>query len=245
MRLGAAVGATRDVIDVAVFRVEKTRDYTVMSNCHLGDKRLTLKAKGLMSFMLSLPDDWDYTIKGMAALHADGIDSIRTALVELGRYGYMERRRNRDAHGRLRDTEYVIFETPQDGGQGSLPRLDFPILEKPILEKPTQENPTQINTKERSTKESNTNPTKDEGGFALGRYGNVRLSDADMASLSLEFGEGLSARIERLSEYMETSGKAYRNHAATIRSWAKRDAERNAQPARKSVDYGYEEGDVL
>ena len=73
----------------------------------------------------------------------------------------------------------------------------------------------------------------------------MRLSDADMASLSLEFGEGLSARIERLSEYMETSGKAYRNHAATIRSWAKRDAERNAQPARKSVTTATKKASVL
>ncbi|MBU5406504.1 helix-turn-helix domain-containing protein [Paraeggerthella hongkongensis] len=229
---------------MTVFRVEKTRDYTVMSNCHLRDKRLTLKAKGLMSFMLSLPDDWDYTIKGMAALHPDGIDSIRTALNELEEYGYMVRARRRDAGGRLRDTEYVIYESP---------RLDLPILEnptqaEPILENPTQvfptqENPTQRSTKGTSTKESNTNLKKNEEKKALGRYGNVRLSDSELESLGDEFPEDLDARIERLGEYMESSGRSYKSHAATIRSWAARDAERAASPTK--LDYRCDDGECL
>lgn len=86
---------------MAVFRVEKTRDYTVMSNHHLKNRTLSLKAKGLMSLMLSLPDDWDYTLKGLAKLCCDGVDSVRNAVVQLETEGYIMRRQGRDAHGRL------------------------------------------------------------------------------------------------------------------------------------------------
>ena len=92
---------------MAIFRVEKTRDFTVMSNHHLKNKTLSLKAKGLQSLMLSLPDGWDYSLKGLAKICKDGVDSISAALVELERQGYLTRRRLRDANGRLGDTEYV------------------------------------------------------------------------------------------------------------------------------------------
>jgi len=119
-------------------RIEKTRDYTVMANHHLRNKALSLKAKGLLSYMLSLPEDWNYTLSGLATSCKDGLDSVRQAVSELETYGYVVRSRIRDARGRLRDTEYVVYESPVP----VKPALDEPIEEKPVQEEPVLENPT-------------------------------------------------------------------------------------------------------
>ena len=124
---------------MAVFRVERNKGYTVMSNHHLRNKELSLKAKGLLSQMLSLPEDWDYTLKGLSLINREKIDAIREAIKELERAGYIVRSRERDEKGRLRGADYVIFEQPQP------PMPDLPTLENPTLEKPTLENPTQLN----------------------------------------------------------------------------------------------------
>ena len=136
---------------MSVFRVEKNKGYTVMSNHHLRNHTLSLKAKGLLSQMLSLPDDWDYTLQGLAQINKESIDAIREAVRELERAGYIKRSRERDERGCLRGTVYTIYEqphaepTPEEPTQEK-PALDNPILEKPMLEKPTLENPTQLNT---------------------------------------------------------------------------------------------------
>ncbi len=98
---------------MAVFRVERNKGYTVMSNHHLRNKELSLKAKGLLSQMLSLPEDWDYTLKGLSLINREKIDAIREAIRELERAGYIVRSRERDEKGRLRGADYVIFEQPQ------------------------------------------------------------------------------------------------------------------------------------
>ena len=137
---------------MSVFRVEKNKGYTVMSNHHLRNHTLSLKAKGLLSQMLSLPEDWDYTLKGLAQINRESIDAIREAVRELEQAGYITRSRERDTRGCLRGTVYTIYEQPHAGptseepAQAS-PTLDNPILEKPMLEKPTLENPMQLNTK--------------------------------------------------------------------------------------------------
>ena len=96
-----------------VFRVERNKNFTVMANYHLKDKRLSLKAKGLLSVMLSLPDDWNYNMKGLARLSRDGLDSVRSTVKELERYGYVSRRRIRTETGhQLADTEYLVRECP-------------------------------------------------------------------------------------------------------------------------------------
>ena len=93
---------------MAVFRVERNKGYTVMSNHHLRNKELSLKAKGLLSQMLSLPEDWDYTLKGLSLINREKIDAIREAIKELERAGYIVRSRERDEKGRLRGADYVI-----------------------------------------------------------------------------------------------------------------------------------------
>lgn len=122
---------------MAVFRVERNTGYTVMSNHHLRNKDLSLKAKGLLSQMLSLPDDWDYTLAGLACINRESIDAIRSAIRELEAAGYIARSRERDKKGRLRGAEYVIYEQPV-----SIP----PVQEDPASEKPTSENPMLDNT---------------------------------------------------------------------------------------------------
>ena len=97
-----------------VFRVEKTANYTVMSNTHLKDRRLSYKSKGLLSVILSLPPDWDYTITGLAVIAADGVDSVKTAIKELEQYGYVTRTQLRDERGRMAQNEYRVYENPTD-----------------------------------------------------------------------------------------------------------------------------------
>ena len=144
-----------------VFRVEKNKGYTVMSNHHLRNHTLSLKAKGLLSQMLSLPDDWDYTLQGLAQINKESIDAIREAVRDLERAGYIKRSRERDERGCLRGTVYTIYEqphaepTPEEPTQEK-PALDNPTLEKPMLGLPTLENPTQLNTKRKNKEKQNT-----------------------------------------------------------------------------------------
>lgn len=142
---------------MAVFRVQKTKDFTVMSNHHLKNKDLSLRAKGLLSVMLSLPEEWDYTLKGLAQISKEGLDAVRAAVRELEAFGYVERRRMRNVKGQLTDTEYLIHEFPVL----SEPAEDEPILENPTLDIPTQDEPvqgksTQLNTNKSNTEISNT-----------------------------------------------------------------------------------------
>ena len=126
---------------MAVFRIEKTRDYTVMSNHHLRDMSLSLKAKGLLSLMLSLPENWDYTMKGLARICKDGIDSISGGIRELEEHGYLIRERVRGANGQLGSIEYTILEQPKE---------PTPAQVNPTLVTPVQEEPAQLN-KDRSS----------------------------------------------------------------------------------------------
>ena len=133
---------------MAVFRVERNTGYTVMSNHHLRNKELTLKAKGLLSQMLSLPEDWDYTLAGLSHINREKIDAIREAVKELEKAGYIVRSRERDEKGRLRGADYVIYEQPQPKEPEAATSSEQP----PTSDLPTLENPTQLN-KDISSKE--------------------------------------------------------------------------------------------
>ena len=142
---------------MAVFRVERTRDYTVMSNYHLRDKNLSLKAKGLLSQMLSLPEDWDYTLAGLSYINRESKDAIRSAVNELEKAGYVQRRQTTDANGKFSANEYIIHECPVTPA----PSLEKPLSENPTTDnpstgKPLSENPTQINTKKSRKEKQNT-----------------------------------------------------------------------------------------
>ena len=154
---------------MAVFRIEKTRDYTVMSNHHLRNTNLSLKAKGLLSLMLSLPDGWDYTTRGLACICKDGVDSICAGVRELEEQGYVIRERVRNSNGQLGAIEYTILEQPrppqpkQEKPERENPVQAFPVLDSPVLEEPEQENPAQLNTKKSSKETSKTDLSSTEG----------------------------------------------------------------------------------
>ena len=137
---------------MAVFRIERTRDYTVMSNHHLRNANLSLKAKGLLSMMLSLPEDWNYTTRGLAKICKEGVDAIGAALRELERTGYIVRYQKRDKNGRITDTEYVIYEQPQPGTPQ--PDMASPDTENPDMVKPDTEKPAELNIEKSNTEKS-------------------------------------------------------------------------------------------
>ena len=140
---------------MAVFRIERTRDYTVMSNHHLRNEKLSLKAKGLLSMMLSLPEDWNYTTRGLAKICKEGVDAIGGALRELETAGYIVRHQMRDRQGRISDTEYVIYEQPQPKNPDTpQPDTDSPDTENPYLEKPDTEKPAELNIDKSNTQKS-------------------------------------------------------------------------------------------
>lgn len=160
---------------MAVFRVERTRDYTVICNHHLKDMNLSLKAKGLLSIMLSLPDTWNYTTRGLAAICKEGVDAIRSGIQELEKAGYIIRRRLRGPDGRITDTEYVIYEqpiqpntppapeepdAPSPGAEGPdmpAPHTENPYAVGPGAVAPFAGNPAQLNINQVSTDGSKTN----------------------------------------------------------------------------------------
>ena len=168
---------------MAVFRVEKTNDYTVMANHHLRNHALSLKAKGLLSQMLSLPEDWDYTLSGLAEINRESKDAIRAAVQELEQAGYIQRRQTQDKGGKFAGNEYVIREIPcppdtdtqeEPPEESGEPLLDFPSTEKPstekpssekpLTEKPSSENPTQLN-KDISSKDIKEKNKKEKPGL--------------------------------------------------------------------------------
>ena len=141
---------------MAVFRIEKTRDYTVMSNHHLRNTDLSLKAKGLLSLMLSLPEEWDYTTKGLARICKDGVDSICAGVRELEDHGYVAQERVRNANGQLGAIEYTILEQPRppEPKREKTERAN-PVQANPVLDNPEQEKPAQLNIDISSTEISN------------------------------------------------------------------------------------------
>lgn len=133
---------------MSIIRVHKTKNFTVMSNYHFKEKKMSLKAKGLLSLMLSLPDDWNYSISGLVALSKDGKDSVMSALSELEKFGYLHREKVVNAKGQFSGIEYNIFEEPQE---------EFPVAGNQNAgnqhaENPTSEKPPLLNTNKLNTK---------------------------------------------------------------------------------------------
>lgn len=129
-----------------IMRTEKNKNYTVMGNYHLRDKELSLKAKGLLSIMLSLPDGWNFSISGLSTLSSDGESAVRATLKELENNGYLKRNKVR-RNGKITDCEYIVYE--QKTANNS-------VDANPVVENPHVDNSTQLNTKEINTKELNT-----------------------------------------------------------------------------------------
>lgn len=141
-----------------VIRVNRTKNYTVMSKYHLKEKEMSLKAKGLLSLMLSLPDDWDYSIDGLVTLSKDGKDSVMNALIELEKFKYLKRTKLTNEKGQFAGYDYDIYEKPYTEN----PQMEKPCSENPNTENPNTENPPQLNTNKLNTYELNTNELNKE-----------------------------------------------------------------------------------
>ena len=207
-----------------IIRVNRTNNYTVMSNYHFKEKQMSLKAKGLLSLMLSLPDDWDYSIDGLVTLSKDGKDSVMNALIELEKFRYLKRTKLTNEKGQFAGYDYDIYEKPY---------TENPQMEKPCSENPNTENPTQLNTNELNTNELNTNKLNKEKckkekpsdtptathtqKHKYGEYKNVLLTDEEYNKI-IAMQDGKEA-IEYLSEYIEMKGYKARSHYLCILKW--------------------------
>ena len=189
---------------MAVFRVERNTGYTVMSNHHLRNKELSLKAKGLLSQMLSLPEDWDYTLSGLSYINRESIDAIRTAVWELEKAGYITRRQGRDEKGKMTAIEYTIYEQPQP------PELDCPVLENPTADNPILENPTTDNP----TSENPMQLNKDKLITEKQKKGGLNTDSIPIHSpnpLPLDEDEAEAPPPERTGSRKETAYQIYRD----------------------------------
>lgn len=213
-----------------------------MSNYHFKDKTLSLKAKGLLSQMLSLPEDWDYTIAGLVAINKEKESAIKSTLKELKKQGYLEiiKLMPNQTESGLIEYIYNIHEQPIKKNQG----VENQGVENQPLENQEVENHTQLNTNILNTNILNTNnnniyaPIQKkavETRHKYGEYKNVLLTDTDLEKLKTEFASDWQQRIEKLSIYKASTGKSYKNDLATIRNWARRDKEEKQQPVKKAV----------
>ena len=208
---------------MSVMRVHKTANFTVMSNYHFKEKKMSLKAKGLLSLMLSLPEDWDYSVAGLTKLSKDGKDGVMTALGELEKFGYLTRTRLVNDKGQFDGIEYNIFEQSQEK-----PVAEKPISDNSISENPISENPQQLNTINiKELKESNIK------GLSTKEMVECEIPDAELRKLYFDYidlREEMNApltpkgmrmlidRCERLSEYRTSVQKAILE-TAIINNW--------------------------
>ena len=222
-----------------VFRVEKNSNYTTMCNYHLRDQGLSLKGKGLLSMLLSLPDTWNYSVRGLSSITPDGVDGVLTALKELERLGYLERNQQRESNGRMGRAEYVIYEMPRKKPCSESPCTEKPYTVNPDTDTPVTENPAQLSTNRTSTETINKREKK-EIQHRYGSYENVLLSDTEYGKLRQEFHSTKAISQPTCGTASERGFHRQENHLATIRSWAKRE-----KPKYNPADYTFEEGDSL
>jgi len=210
---------------MAFLRKEHKESYTCISN-DVFRSNLSLKARGMLCTMLSLPDDWEFSENGLQAILKDGQTSVRSAIKELEAAGFLSRTRERDESGRMGRCIWIVS--------------DYPRFENPNLVNSNLGNEPQLSTKESSTNKSTTKEQKRETRHKFGEYENVLLSDSDLQKLKAEFPTDWEKRIERLSNYMESKGVTYKNHLATIRNWARRDEEKNASKKTSRSESSWE-----
>lgn len=203
-----------------VFRVEKNRDYSTINNTILRDRDISLKAKGLLVTMLSLPDEWVYSIEGLTKILKEGKDSIRSAIKELEEHGYVTRVQDRNSQGSFSGYIYIIRETPFQGNA----EVD-PLAENPTTVNATTENPTQLNTKIINTNQLTTTKRDSNSSFLRGGLKeHVLLLPLELKWLDEVYGfERVRLMIQRLDHYIEKTGTYYPNHFDVIRRWIEQD----------------------
>ena len=226
---------------MAIFRVNKNKDYTVMSNYHLKDKNMSFKAKGMLSMMLSLPDDWDYSVAGLTQISKENEKAIKIILNELKELGYLritKLKPNETKSGRI-EYIYDIYEMSECKKQEYQKQgVEFQEVEKQEVEKQEVEKVGQINTNIQNTKKQNTNIQNTDIKREYGEFKNVLLTDDEYKKV-----EELNAlsQIENLSSYMASTGKRYKDHYATIKNWDRRDKQKEEEDKYKGMSYREQE----
>lgn len=225
---------------MAIFRVNKNKNYTVMSNYHLKDVNMSFKAKGLLSMMLSLPDDWDYSIAGLSKISKENEKAIKTILDELKELGYLRIVKlmpNETKSGRI---EYIydiyemsIYKKQEYQKQG----VEFQEVEKQGVEKQEVEKVGQLNTNIQNTKKQNTKKTNTDNKRVYGEFKNVLLTDEEYKKI--EEINALS-QIENLSSYIASIGKKYKDHYATILNWDRREKQKNKKEYKSFREMEYD-----
>lgn len=208
------------MIEISVIRVIKNRNYTVMSNTHLKDKRLSLKAIGLLSVVLSLPDDWHYTVNGLVGIVKDGERAVNGALSELKENGYLRIEKlypNKDGRNKI-EYQYIFSETPQDLQNVPLEQdiQNVGLHNVGLQDVGLQNVGTYKDTNKQNTNKLNTNT---QSKHKYGEYQHVLLTDKEHTHLLDLYGDSLDEHIKILDEYIETSGKKYKNHSLVIQKW--------------------------
>lgn len=209
---------------MAVIRVEKNSNYTVMANHHLRDD-LSLKAKGLMSVMLSLPDNWDYSVAGLTAISQESKPTINKCLKELESKGYLVRKQKRNENNnQFAEIEYILYENP-------------------CTKNVYTENFPQLNTKQLNTNKLNTNniyaEKKKETKHKYGEFGKVKLTDEQYKKMQTDYPNHYQTLIKKLDEYKESSGRIYKNDYLVMTkedSWVKREVMKNQANATFTWD---------
>lgn len=201
---------------MAVIRVNNTKGFTVMNKYHFQDKEISLKAKGLLGLMLSLPSNWDYSVNGLVAIVKENKAAVQTALKELEEHKYLKRTRVQDETGRF-DYIYDIYEKPYD----KLPWTENQCTDIQCTEIQCTENQPQINTNKQNTNKQNTKElnTNKQSKHKYGEYQHVLLTDKEHTHLVELYGSSLDEHIKILDEYIETSGKNYKNHSLVLQKW--------------------------
>lgn len=203
-----------------MIRVIKNKNYTVMSNTHLKDKRLSLKAIGLLSVVLSLPDDWHYTVNGLVGIVKDGERAVNGALSELKENGYLRIEKlypNKDGRSKI-EYQYIFSETPQDLQNVPLEQniQNVGLHNVGLQDVGLQNVGTYKDTNKQNTNKLNTNK---QSKHKYGEYSHVLLTDKEHTHLLDLYGDSLDEHIKILDEYIETSGKKYKNHSLVIQKW--------------------------
>lgn len=226
---------------MSVFRINKTNNFTVMSNYHFKEKKMSLKSKGLLSLMLSLPETWDYSIAGLAALSKDGKDSVMSALAELEKFGYLTRKRITDDKGRFAGVEYNIFEEPQKKPVAVKPNEDNEKSDKPNSEEQGQLNTNSINyLLDKIFEVLNTNDPE-----LIASYRDyIKMRDKINAPLTEEGLTKLVERAKRLSNNNIRIEKVLLE-TALINSWKNIYPPRESELARLSEDLRKEIKDMF
>ena len=214
---------------MAIRRAKRDSNFTMISNVGLKDNRLSFKAKGLLSYMLSLPDDWIFYESEIVNHATDGKQSVRTGMKELEKFGYLVKEQKRNSKGKFAKIDWVVSDEPINGDTTTFqPSTAFPSTDNPSTDKRATDNRTLLSTNELSTNKQSTD--KDTASPKKSKYGdaeNVLLTDEEYKKLKDRFPSDYEERINNLSYYIASKGAKYKSHYMTILAWARKDSNKS------------------